>query len=216
MPGFGLLADDFDDGVRDPVLWSGSYGDIAEADGRARVPCTTGYAAYATASAYSLASAQVACRVHPPAAGGATDEALAEVLVLSGTGGTDAGFSLNAVTGTLRLVSRTGYADPAEVALTYSPSDHAWVRLRESAGSLYWETSADGVTWTTRRTAASPAWVSGTALELVLAAHRGSGLDDFAEFDDLNITRPGQCGPGSAAVGHLSPHPRTAPSLEGG
>jgi hypothetical protein len=217
MPGFGLLTDTFDDGVRDAVLWSGSYGDVVEAGGRARVPCTSGYAAYATAPAYSLASGQVACRVYPPAAGGASSEALAEVLVLSGVGGTDAGFSLNAVTGLLKLLSRTGYADPSEVSLTYSPVDHAWVRLRESAGSLYWDTSTDGVTWTTRRTSASPAWVAaGTELELVLAGHRDSGVDDYSEFDNLNITRPGQCGPASRATGRLAPYPHTAASLKGG
>lgn len=215
MPGFGLLADTFDDGVRDPLLWSGSYGDVVEAGGRARVPCTSGYAAYATAPAWSLAAAQVSCRVYPPAAGGAAGEALAEVLVLSGVGGTDAGFSLNVVTGLLKLISRTGYADPSEVALTYSSVDHAWVRLRESAGSLYWDTSTDGVTWTTRRISASPAWVAGMELELVLAGHRDSGADDYSEFDSLNITRPGQCGPSSRTTGHLSPYQRTVSSLKG-
>lgn len=216
MPGFGLLADNFDDGVRDPVLWSQSYGDLIEAGGRARVPCTTGYAAYATAPAYTLAGAQVACRVYAPAAGGAAVEALAEVLVITATGGTDAGFSLNAVSGQLKLISRTGYADPNEVVLTYAPAVHAWVRLREGAGTLAWDTSADGVNWTTRRTAPSPAWTSASNLALVLAGHRDSGAGDYAEFDSLNITRPGRCGPASRSSGHLGPYPRTAASMRGG
>ncbi|MFD1656993.1 hypothetical protein ACFSL4_01765 [Streptomyces caeni] len=53
MPAFATLTDGFDDGVRDPVLWSGSYSTVEEAGGRARVPCTTGYAAYASATLYT-------------------------------------------------------------------------------------------------------------------------------------------------------------------
>ena len=43
--------------------------------------------------------------------------------------------------------------------LTYSATDHAWLRLREAAGTVFWDTSPDGVTWTNRAstTAISPA-----------------------------------------------------------
>ena len=215
MPGFGMLQDDFADGVRDPVLWSASYGDVTEAGGRARVPCTTAYSAYESALAYRLAGAQVACRVYPPAAGGALVEALAEVLVLSGTGGTDAGFSLNAVTGLLKLISRVGYGDGGEVSLTYSPTDHAWVRLREGVGSLHWETSPDGVTWTVRRTAASPAWVSNTNLSIVLAGHRDSGTGDVSEFDNFNIVRSGGLRSLQRSLAGPGPYPRTTSTVKG-
>ncbi|MGV4984517.1 hypothetical protein ACVB8X_13935 [Streptomyces sp. NRAIS4] len=215
MPALGTLVDDFDDGVRDPAKWPGSYGNIVEA-GRARVPCTTDYSAYASASVYTLAGSQVACRVYAPAAGGAAVEALAEVLVLSSVGGTDAGFSLNAVTGVLHLISRTGYADPNEVALTYSPSAHAWVRLREAAGTLAWDTSADGATWTTRRTAASPAWTADTALSVVLAAHRDSGTGDYSEFDSFNLLRKARLAAAARTAPILSHLARTGPGMSGG
>lgn len=216
MPGFGMLIDTFDDGLRDPVLWSGSYGDVVEAVGRARVPCTTAYSGWASAPAYSLAQTQVACRVYPPAAGGATVEALAEVLVLTGAGGTDAGFSINAVTGQMRLVSRVGYADPNELALTYDATAHAWVRLRAGDASLYWDTSPDGRTWTVRRTAASPGWVTDQNLGVVLAAHRDSGLGDYAEFDSFNLTRPGQLAGAVRTSSALAPLARTGPTMSGG
>jgi len=215
VPGFGMLQDTFDDGVRDPVLWSASYGDVVEVGGRARVPCTTDYSAYGSALVYSLAGAQVACRVYPPAAGGALVEALAEVLVLSGTGGTDAGFSLNVVTGLLKLISRVGYGDVGEVALAYSPTDHAWVRLREAAGSLYWETSPDGVTWTVRRTAASPTWVSNANLSVVLAGHRDSGTGDYSQFDNFNIVRSGGLRSLQRSLAGPGPYPRTTSTVKG-
>jgi hypothetical protein len=215
VPGFGMLQDSFADNVRDPVLWSGSYGDVAEVAGRARVPCTTDYSGYASASIYSLAGAQVACRVYAPAAGGAVAEALAEVLVLTSTGGTDAGFSLNAATGQLRLVSRVGYADPGEVALTYSPTEHAWVRLLEGDGSLSWDTSPDGRLWTTQRTTASPAWTADPNLGVVLAGHRDSGTGDYSEFDNFNIVRPGSCAPLQRSLAGPGPYPRGTSTVKG-
>jgi hypothetical protein len=42
---------------------------------------------------------------------------------------------------------------PTAVAtLTYSPVAHAYWRVRDTAGRVYWETSPDGVTWTTQGT----------------------------------------------------------------
>lgn len=44
--------------------------------------------------------------------------------------------------------------NPTAVAtLTYSPTTHAYWRIRESAGTVYWDTSSNGTTWTTQGTA---------------------------------------------------------------
>lgn len=216
MPAFGMLRDDFDDASRDVVLWSGSYGDVVEEAGLARVPCSTAFSAYQSASVYTLADSQVACRVVPPAAGGATVEALAELLVITSTGGTDGGFSLNAVTGQLSLASRSGYFDGAAVVLTYSPTDHAWLRLREAAGVLYWETSPDGTAWTVGRSSESPAWVADMNLSVIMAGHRNNGTDDYAEFDSFNIARAGFVAPSDRQAAGLGPLVRTGSTLSGG
>lgn len=198
------------------MLWAGSYGDVIEAGGRARVPCRTDFSAYQSASAYTLTGSQVACRVYPPAAGGAAVEALAELLVITSVGGTDGGFSLNAATGLLKLISRVGYADGAEVVLTYDPAAHAWLRLREAAGLLLWETSPDGGTWTTRRTAPSPAWTAEANLSVILAGHRDSGAADFCEFDNFNMLRRALLSPSARPSAALAPLARAVPSMSGG
>lgn len=216
MPSFGMLQDDFNDNSRDLVKWSGSYGDVVESGGRARVPCSTAFSAYQSASVYSLTGSQVACRVFAPASGGATVEALAEVLAITSVGGTDGGFSINTVSGQISMMSRTGYFDGSAVVLPYSATAHAWVRLRESAGVLYWDTSADGVTWTTRRSSAAPAWVGDVNLSVVLAGHRNNGTADFAEFDNFNIGRAGGLSPYARSTAGLSPYARTGPTLSGG
>ncbi|MCP3820068.1 hypothetical protein NLX86_18805 [Streptomyces sp. A3M-1-3] len=216
MPGFATLTDNFDDNSRDLVKWSGSYGDVVESGGRARVPCTTAFSAYQSASAYTLDESQVGCQVFAPAMGGATVEALAEVLVITSVGGTDGGFSINTVTGQISCVSRTGYFDGSAVVLAYSATTHAWLRLRESAGVLHWDTSPDGAAWTTRRSSVSPAWVNHVNLSVVMAGHRNNGTADFAEFDNFNIARAGGLSVSVRSAAGLSPYARTGPTLSGG
>jgi hypothetical protein len=182
------LVDDFNDGIVDPAKWPNSFGTYSEVGGRARVSCDTGFNAYSSALAYTLAGSSIYLRGYPPAAGGATTEAWAQILIKSSTGGTDLGFELRALTGELVMFSRTGFFDAAAVNIPYSPTAHAWLRVRETGGTVSWDTSPDAATWTTRRTLASPAWVADANLEFQLIAHRDSGTADFAEFDNVNIT----------------------------
>ncbi|MFE7073803.1 hypothetical protein ACFU96_27320 [Streptomyces sp. NPDC057620] len=185
---FSALTDSFNDNAVDPVKWPDSYdpGGFSETGGRARVACTTAYNAYASAEAYRLRESHVHVRMWPPAAGGATAEAWAQLLVQTTTLGTDAIFEVSAVTGNLIMAVRTGYFDPAQAAITYDPVAHAWLRIRETGGQLLWDTSPDGVTWTNRRTATSPAWVGDTTLQVQLISHRDGGTNDYAEFDFFN------------------------------
>ena len=215
MAGFGLLADTFDDGVLDPAVWSQSYGDPVEVGGRLRVPCTTGYAGARTASTWTLSWSQIAARVFPPAAGGASTAACS-LLVLTDTGGTDAGFLVDRAQGAMGLYLRQGYADGGALFPAYDLAAHAWLRLREDLGSLYWEASPDGRTWTVLRTAATPAWAARTDLTLLFEAHRDAGTADFAELDSLNVIRPGGLRSLQREAAGPGPYPRSASTLRGG
>jgi hypothetical protein len=193
MPLTGELRDSFNDNVVDTVKWPNNYNTGAsglptETGGRARVPCDTGFAAYSSDTIYTLQDSTARVRIFPPADGGAASEAWAQLLVASSTSGTDAVIEVNAATGTITFASRTGFADAGAVTLIYSTTNHAWVRIREGAGTLFFDTSADGITWTNQRTTAAPAWVSDTDIQIQLLAHRDAGVVDFAEFDNFNIT----------------------------
>lgn len=48
----------------------------------------------------------------------------------------------------------------------YSAATHAWWQIRESSGTTYWETSKDGLTWTTQTSQANP--ITLTALTVVI------------------------------------------------
>lgn len=114
------------------------------------------------------------------------------------------------------LYLRQGYADPGALFPVYDPAAHTWLRLREDGGSLYWEASPDGGTWTVLRTAASPAWAAHTDLSLLYEAHRDAGSDDFAELASLNTARAGSAGPYARRLAGPGPGSRTAPTMTGG
>jgi len=193
MPLTGELRDSFNDNVVDTVKWPNNYNTGAsglptETGGRARVPCDTGFAAYSSDTVYTLQDSNARVRIFSPADGGAGSEAWAQLLVASSTSGTDAVIEVNAATSSITFASRVGFTDAGAVTLVYSSTNHAWVRIREGSGTLFFDTSADGITWTNQRTTASPAWVSDTDIEVQLLAHRDAGVVDFAEFDNFNIT----------------------------
>lgn len=191
MPLLDTLTDDFDDGTVDAGKWPSNYNTggapPAEAGGRAVVPCDTGFAAFASGGSYTLADSHALVEMYPPAAGGAAAEAWAQLLVTSSTAGTDAIIEVNAVSGLLNMAVRAAYFDPDAATLTYDPDEHRWLRIREDAGTLYWDTSGDGLTWTEQRAATSPSWVGDADLEVQLIAHRDGGVADVAEFDNFNL-----------------------------
>ena len=186
MASFDALSDDFEDGTLDAGMWSGSYGDPIEAGGQALIPCTTGYAGLKSASAYTLTGSGVTVRVHAPAPNGAASAA-ASVLVLTSTGGTDGGFIVDSAQNALGLYSRVGYADPGAMFLTYSATDHAWLRIREDSGNLLWDASPDGVTWSNLRTAPTPSWASDSDLAFLVEGHRDTGASDTIALDSVNV-----------------------------
>ncbi|WP_217235451.1 hypothetical protein [Streptomyces sp. AC555_RSS877] len=202
MPSLSTLVDNFNAGTLGPE-WGNSYGGTAVVGGRARVPCTTGYAGCQTGYAWTLAGASFFVQVSTvPAASTATAEAYCAVMVQGTVEGTRVGFSINAVSGMIRFVSEVGYWDDDAVQLTYDPVAHLFVRLGEDGTNLLWDTSPDGTTWTNRRTLATPAWID-TDIDvcaLDMSAHRDAGTADYAEFDLFNTLSNGAVWTASSAL----------------
>ncbi|MGW5126673.1 hypothetical protein ACWEQ7_21985 [Streptomyces sp. NPDC004069] len=185
---FELLADDFTGSTVNASRWPDAYGGVTLVGGRARVPAVPAYAGLQSAAAWKLEGSHVFVEVPavPAATGTATT---ATVHVLTAVEGTSLGFTYNAIAGTLRLFSNIDYWDDTAVTLTYSGTTHRWWRLREQGGTVYWDTSQDGVTWTNRRSLATPAWVKGAkTLRLETPAYStNSASTSYAEFAHLNV-----------------------------
>ncbi|MFJ6566421.1 hypothetical protein ACIQNU_03315 [Streptomyces sp. NPDC091292] len=185
----GMLGDDFDDNRIDTTLWPNNYGGATETGGRARIPLIPGTtAAYQSARQWTLAGTQLTGKlVTVPAAGGSS-AAVSSMWVNSTTSGTRVGWRYNAITGVISAETQVGFFDGTAVGFTYSASDHAWLRVREQGGTLYWESSGDGFGWTLRRTLATPAWVTSQTVAVELTGQRTGGVADYVEWDLLGAT----------------------------
>lgn len=70
--------------------------------------------------------------------------------------------------------------------VTYSPTTHRWWRIRRGNGNIYWETSADGVTYTIRRQIVQPTW-SANDVQVSIESNRDDGpYGSYFEFDNIN------------------------------
>lgn len=78
--------------------------------------------------------------------------------------------------------------------LTYSSATHAWWRIRESYGQMYWETSSDGAVYTQRASVATSTLFSIAALNVnfyVETFSTGSASPGQASFANLNVVPSG-------------------------
>jgi hypothetical protein len=188
---FEELTDTFDAATVDTVKWPDNYNEGAgglpdQPAGRARVPCSSAFAAYASQAIYTLADSHVHVRVSPPALGGATGSVFCQLLVISSVTGTQIVFEVDVATNLLVMAVHVDFTDENAGTLPYDPVAHAWLRIREADGTLNWETSPDGRAWTTQHTEMSPAWVANGDLQAQLLAYRDNGTPDYAYFDNFN------------------------------
>lgn len=184
-----MLADDFDDNQISSTLWPNSYGGASEVGGRARVPLTPGSTAgYQSAREWTLVGSKLTAKLATIPAAGGSSSAVCSMWVNSTTAGTRVGWRYNAVTGNLSAENQTGFFDGSAVSLTYSPFNHMWLRVREDSGTVYWESSSDGATWTTRRSLAAPAWVTSQTHAVEFAGARTGGSGDYCEWDFVGAT----------------------------
>jgi hypothetical protein len=177
------LGDDFDDGLINTTLWT-TAGGATETNSRMRLPVTPGVTSrYTSNREWTLAGSKLTAKLCTiPAAGGSSSASLS-MYVYSQTSGTRFRWQYNALTGQLLALNEVASSDASPTILTYSPIDHAWLRIREASGTVYFETSSDGFGWTVRRSLATPAWVASDQVQAEFAAFRSGGVGDFAEWD---------------------------------
>jgi hypothetical protein len=87
------------------------------------------------------------------------------------------------------------YSDPqGATSLTYSAVTHAWLGFYYDATNMYWVSSPDGTTWTTRRSSPREAWLASQAdITFIYSTNRVAGSDTNALLDNVNTggTAPG-------------------------
>lgn len=74
----------------------------------------------------------------------------------------------------------------SETSTTYDATDFRWLRLRESGGTIYWETSPDGSSWTVRRSKSSALTLTSTNVSLSCGEWASETSPGNSYFDNLN------------------------------
>lgn len=88
--------------------------------------------------------------------------------------------------GTLVALKRVAGANTTVFSTAYNGTTHRWFKLRETAGTLYWETSTDGDTWTVRHSEATPFTLTNIQLGITLGTYASEASATSALFDNLN------------------------------
>jgi hypothetical protein len=145
------LIDDFT--VQDNVTWTGWGANVVwNARGTVDIAVTPSYFNLASAQRYSLTGSSVYAKIFstPPIVADNTSEM--HLVCIANPGVNEIHINWTESGGVPRLFMRetvAGVSSDTQVTMDPSP---LYMRIRESAGSLFWETSPDTVNWTVQRT----------------------------------------------------------------
>jgi len=167
----------------DSTKWVGFGPDISVADGRLSIACLSSYTTLYSLSRYNLTGSSV------------TIEALA--MPATGTGSTSATLSVKVSDNNEIQITKEGpnlilrekiAGVNSDVTVVYSPSVHTWWRIRESEGTVYWETSTNSRTWTVHRSKILNNLLVDSIIIQLFSGFWGSETNPgFAVFDNFNI-----------------------------
>lgn len=180
------LTDNFS--TKDTTKWD--WGAAASvASGQLQIPCTSSWTAISSKTTYDLTNSAIFAQIlQVPTGSGQGTMFLGKT-----TAYTDA-FSF-IVTGGSLLFGEWTSGSQNYTSITYSATTHKWWRIRHASGTVYWETSPDGATWTVQRSK-SPNVSPITALYVKIQAGGSSSLGTLI-VDNVNIA------PGTAPTARL-------------
>ena len=163
------------------TLWGSSYGTVGVSGGRCSIQTDTSYSSGLGSSIhYDVTGSQVLARVTPyqvssGQCGLQIDDDAGNKAYVQYSGG-----SVNA-----QLVQGGTTTESSSVA--YDPTAHAWWRIREQSGTLFFETAPDGLTWTLLWSTAYTTLTATAAYIGVFAGNYGSDPTGTTYVTDVNI-----------------------------
>lgn len=202
-PLFGGFTDDFEtDAISSN--WAAYEDGAINTGGRLHIPMTTFSPAARSNASWTLTGSAVTAQfVRAPQVGSVmgVDTVSTTMSVYGNAAGTGTNLMIRyrkvgpTSVNKLEFCSNVGGTDGSAVIIDYVPNEHRWFRIRESSGTVYWETSRTGLpgTWQVQRSLATPAWViSGTGVLRLLFQTLGNvDATDFTEWDNLGLPPQG-------------------------
>lgn len=183
------ISDNFNAASFDTAKWS-NVTNASHVSGRLRVtPVAEGVGQPATAAVNNLTQAPI--WVELPTLPVADPQHSVQFMLFSSDYANSASITVGGSPRSIYSFATGGDAGGFMVAAgSYNATTHRWLRFVISAGNLLYQTSADGITWTTQRTVTAPAWMTAAPVRASLQAKLGTSTNPspgYAEFDNFNI-----------------------------
>jgi hypothetical protein len=182
----GSISDDFNDGVIG-AQWTVNGVSPTESGGTLNIPVQSSYQGIQTATTYDLANSQYLAQItsiHAAAAGGSREN-----MLYMRTGGSEAnraGFLIPGSTGTA-ICMLTVASVGNDQGFTFSMATTNWLRMRHNGTTLFWETAPDGLTWTVRRSLATPFTLTGLDLLFNTGTWGSEPITPGISWDNFNL-----------------------------
>lgn len=184
-----FLYDDFSTDIATSGRWFATDEATGVVTGGAmRLKPTSAYDSVSSAVGYDLRGSHFGLRLVQNAAVGAGSNSISLYALVDSsncagfliTGGRVAGQS------TVYMRERVGGVN-SDITFSYDPATHVWFRVRESDGTVYWETSADGSVWAVRRSKVSSIDFRYTYCLLEAGYWASEAGTTYATIDDFNL-----------------------------
>lgn len=181
----GTLVDNFDSGISGS--WTASSGQVAASSGAIKVNHTAAsqYSDLDSAVTYDLTASGAYVQITDV---GNQSLVSHEVIFLLDKDflGTD-GLMFYITGGSLfayKMVAGTTTAVGSSA--TYNATNHKWLRIRESSGTTFWDTSVDGISWTNFASTANPIALTSLGAVLRCGNWQTEATASYALFDNFN------------------------------
>jgi subtilisin family serine protease len=180
------ISDNFNDTARDESKWLAPIGTdfaVAEQNGRLEITpgaTATGNGGYASATTVDLTDARISVEVSMPQL---INNFASYLLLYSPTGE----WIAFAAGGQVLMMRHAVNGVTQDTRVTYNPAQHRFWRIRHNRAddTVNWETSPDGVTWTTLHSMPRPFSITDLSTMLIAQKHEATTPTQTIAFDNL-------------------------------
>jgi hypothetical protein len=106
-------------------------------------------------------------------------------LILQIDGDNHVNFSI--LGGNLRAYKKVTGSSTSLESVAYNSTNHKYLRIRESSGNTYWDTSADGITWSNFHSVANPITVTALTVVIQCGTWQAEASTTTLKVDNLNV-----------------------------
>ena len=206
------MIDNFDDNSLDPIYAIVGSGGVAETNQELQITTLLGgqYRGVYTTSFFNFTGSSAYIQVVDAGNQALTSLELYPIIAQIDTN--------NYVTwylsqGTLRVYKKlSGTSTQVGTGLTYNAAVHKYFRIRESAGTIYfdWGTTASG--WTNYTSLTNPFAVTGLAIAIQAGTWQAEGSTTVVKYDNLNVASTVQLQTGKARLSKTGTQTQTGTS----